>query len=399
MSASGSTGGGVRRTRRVVAALALALAALSGCAAEPPPGAAPEAPARELQRDLDALTATGLTGAQARVVGADATSEVAASGVADLETRAPVPTDGHFRMGSTTKTLTATVALQLVGEGALGLDDTVEQWLPAVVRGNGHDGRRITLRHLLQHTSGISDVDYPMPQTVEEHFEKRFAPTPPEQIVAAALRHEPLFPPGTGWSYANTGYVLVGMLVERVTGRPWHQEVQDRIIAPLGLDATMWPGGAAGLPTPHARAYKRFGTGEPLVDVTELVNVDASGGLVTTTADLNRFLRALVTGRLLGPDELRAMQQTVPTDESVQAAFPGARYGLGIMSIPLPCGGQYWSNSGSDPGWGNDNGVTPDGRRSVVTSWSTEDVTDPVGAGAQAEAFVALTARALCRPD
>lgn len=386
-----------RGSGRGAAALALVLAmgGLVGCAPAPVPVSEP---VPELQRDVDALVATGLTGAQARVVHADGTSEVATSGIADVVTRAPVPADGRFRMGSTTKTFTATVALQLVGEGELSLDDTVEQRLPGVVGGNGHDARRITLRHLLQHTSGISDADYPMPQTVEEHFAERFAPTPPQRIVAAAMRHEPLFPPGTGWSYSNTGYVLVGMIIERVTGKPWHQEVRDRILTPLALDDTLWPGASPRLPEPHARAYKRFAAGEPLVDVTELVNVDASGGLVTTTADLNRFLRALVTGQLLRPAELQEMQRTTPTDDSVQAAFPGARYGLGIMNIPLPCGGSYWSNSGSDPGWGNDNGVTADGRRSVVTSWSTEDVTDPAGAKAQAEAFVALTTRALCRP-
>jgi D-alanyl-D-alanine carboxypeptidase len=90
------------------------------------------------------------------------------------------------------------------------------------------------------------------------------------------------------------------------------------------------------------------------------------------------------------------MKRTVPTDESVQFAFPGASYGLGIMNIPLTCGGSYWSNSGSDPGWGNDNGVTENGQRSVVSSWSTEDVTDPQLATAQARAFVNVTNNALC---
>ncbi len=209
------------------------------------------------------------------------------------------------------------------------------------------------------------------------------------------MRHEPPSP-GTGWSYSNTGYVLVGMIIERVTGKPWHDEITDRIITPLGLNGTVWPGDSPQLPVPHARAYKRFTDGGPLVDVTDLVNVDASGGLITTTADLNHFLRALVAGQLLRPAELQEMQTTVPVDESVQAIFPGARNGLGIMNIPLPCGGTYWSNSGSDPGWGNDNGVTEDARRSVATSWSTEDVTEPAKAEAQARAFVTLTTDALC---
>jgi D-alanyl-D-alanine carboxypeptidase len=380
--------------------LAACLAALllvgTACAGGPgPPGPTGVEPSR-LQADLDALVAHGITGAQARAIAPDGRPEIATSGTADLESRQPVSPDGHFRMGSTTKTFTATVVLQLVGEGKLALEDSVERWLPGVVRGSGNDGRRISIRNLLQHTSGISDAGYPMPQSAEEHYRARFSPVPPEEIVQRAVRQPPLFPPGAGWSYANTGYVILGMVIERATGRPWYEEVTTRIIEPLGLVGTRWPGDDPELPEPHSRAYKRFAVDEPLVDVTDLVNVDASGGLVTTTEDLNRFLRALLGGHLLRPSELDQMKRTVPTDESVQFAFPGAGYGLGIMNIPLTCGGSYWSNSGSDPGWGNDNGVTDDGRRSVVSSWSTEDVTDPERAKAQARAFVGLTDNALC---
>ncbi|WP_242903378.1 serine hydrolase domain-containing protein [Actinomadura terrae] len=349
-----------------------------------------------LQRDLDALVALGDTGAQTRTVAPDGTQRTARSGVSDISRPRPVSTRGHFRMGSTTKTFTATVVLQLVAEGTLSLEDTAEKWLPGVVQGSDNDGRTITIRHLLQHTSGIDDVDYPQPQTAEEFERTRFRPTPPERIVANAMRHRRLFEPGKGWSYANTGYVILGMIIEKATGDPWYREVENRVFKPLDLRESSWPGRSPELPRPHATAYKRFEPGGPLVDVTRTVNVDASGGLVTTTADLNTFFRALIGGRLLPKAQLKEMQHTVNTDESVQRVFPGATYGLGIMNIPLKCGGSYWSNSGSDPGWGNDNGVTEDGRRSVVTSWSTEDVTDPDNAIRQTRAFVALTNHALC---
>ncbi|MEO3753670.1 serine hydrolase domain-containing protein [Streptomyces sp. B6B3] len=351
---------------------------------------------QRLQDGLDALTALGITGAQARLIDEDGGHAVATSGVADLDTGGPVSPEGHFRMGSTTKTFTATVVLQLVGEGRLSLDDTVDRWLPGVVQGNGNDGSRITLRHLLQHTSGIDDSSYPYPRAAQEYYDTRFNPTPPEQIVADAMTHQPLFEPGEGWSYANTGYVILGMVIEAATGDPWYEEVEARVIEPLGLTGTGWPGRSPDLPDPHATAYMRFAADEPLIDVTRLINVDASGGLITTTDDLNRFFRALLGGDLLPPQQLRQMKDTVDTDESVQSIWPGATYGLGIMNIPLECGGSYWGNSGSDPGWGNDNGVTENGRRSVVASWSTEDVTDPDQARQQAEAFVALTNDALC---
>ncbi len=351
---------------------------------------------QRLQEGLDSLTALGITGAQARLVDEGGGHTSATSGVADINTGGPVSPDGHFRMGSTTKTFTATVVLQLVGEGRLSLDDTVERWLPGVVQGNGNDGSQITLRHLLRHTSGIDDSSYPMPTTAQEYYDIRFDPTPPKRIVADAMHHRPLFEPGEGWSYANTGYVILGMVIEKATGNPWYEEVDTRVIEPLGLTDTTWPGRSPDLPDPHARAYMRFAAGEPLVDVTRLINVDASGGLVTTTDDLNRFLRAMLGGDLLLPEQLRQMKDTVETDESVQRVWPGATYGLGIMNIPLECGGSYWGNSGSDPGWGNDKGVTDDGERSVVSSWSTEDVTDPDQALRQARTFVALTDDALC---
>ncbi|WP_460699086.1 serine hydrolase domain-containing protein [Nocardia thraciensis] len=385
-----------RSWRLLAVVLVSALAVTTAACASPDNEAARSAQPDWLTRDLDALVALGITGAQTRVIDQNGAQLTATSGVADIDTKRPVSPDGHFRMGSTTKTFTATVVLQLVGEGLLSLEDSVEKWLPGVVRGNGNDGAQITIRELLQHTSGISDESYPMPRSGPEYLQMRFHPTPSEQIVADAMRHRPLFEPGNGWSYANTGYVLLGMVIQKVTGRPWHKEVAARIIEPLRLTHTLWPGYSPDLPEPHARAYLRSAPGEPFVDVTQLINVDASGGLITTTEDLNRFLQALLGGQLLQPTELTQMKQTVPTDESVQRAFPGARYGLGIMNVPLSCGGSYWTNSGSDPGWGNDNGVTADGRRSVVTSWSTEDITDPERSIKQARTFVKLTQDALC---
>jgi D-alanyl-D-alanine carboxypeptidase len=348
----------------------------------------------ELQRDADAIRDVGVTGVQARVISEDGEHLVATSGVADTTSNEPVDPEGRFRIGSDTKPFVATVVLQLVGEGALALDDTVEQHLPGVVTGNGNDGSAITVRHLLQHTSGIHD-DYPGFDTPEEYQQRRFSPLSMEQLVARAMGHQPDFAPGTGWAYSNTGYMLLAMIVERVTGRPWHEEVAARIVRPLGLEHTFLPGDP-GLPEPHARGYQRFVPGGSLVDVTELIDPNPSGGLISTTADLNRFYRALLDGTLLGPAELAQAQQTVPVNEQVQQLWPGGRYGLGLRERPLSCGGVYWGHGGGGAGYVTEGGVTPDGRRSVEVSMSST-LTDSLDSYLrQQQAADLLVDRVLC---
>lgn len=367
-------------------AAALLVAALAGCGT---------AEAGALQQDADAIRDLGVTGVQARVITENGEDLVVTSGVADTVARDPVDPDGYFRIGSDTKPFVATVILQLVGEGRLALDDTVEEHLPAVVAGNGNDGRLVTVRHLLQHTSGIHD-DYPGFDTPEQYLEKRFQPYPAEELVARAMRHRPDFAPGTGWRYSNTGYLLAAMIVERVTGRPWYEEVEDRIVRRIGLAHTVWPGDAAGLPAPHARGYQRFVAGGEPVDVTELTDANASGGLISTTADLNRFFRALLDGTLLAPAELAEMQRTVPVDEQVEQMWPGGRYGLGLRVRPLPCGGVYWGHGGGGSGYMTEDGVTADGRRSVVVSMSSTLSDSFESLVRQQQAADVLVERALC---
>lgn len=236
-------------------------------------------------------------------------------------------------MASTSKTLVATVVLQLEAEGRLSLDDTVDHWLPGVVRGNGNDGTRITIRQLLQHTSGIHD-DLPGYTTPEEYYEQRYDVYSPEQLIARAMTHAPDFPPGEGWSYSNTGYVLLDTIIQKATGQPAHQEIDDRILRPLGLNQTRWGGSSSTLPRPHAKAYQLFGP-DSLVDVTEQIPVDHENlSYVTTTRDENTFLRALLAGHLLPPRQLAEMKRTVPVSAEVQLLWPGGRYGLGLAERP-----------------------------------------------------------------
>ncbi|WP_433492925.1 serine hydrolase domain-containing protein [Nocardia grenadensis] len=348
----------------------------------------------QLLRDAEAIHALGVSGVQARMIGPDGRQAVATSGTTDLTTGRPVSPDGYFRMASTSKTLVATVILQLAAEATLSLNDTVDHWLPQVVQGHGHDGNRITIRHLLQHTSGIRD-DLPGYTTPDEYYQQRHEVHSPERLVARAMAHAPVFPPGEGWEYSNTGYILLDMIIQQATGRPAHQEIEDRIVVPLGLDRTLWMGASPTLPSPHARAYQYFGPGS-VVDVTDQIPVDQNLSWVTTTRDENEFFRALLGGRLLPPQQLAEMKQTVPVSREVQHMWPGGRYGLGLVQRPLSCGGTYWSHEGGDGGYITLNGVTDDGRRSAVVAMSEARGDTPEHILDQENAASALIDHALC---
>lgn len=392
-----------RRSRSVRRNLTLAaLAALTLSTSAPGAMAAREHDDRlplQLQRDADALIAVGATGVQARVVTSDGRNLTATSGVADLTSRQPVPRNGYFRIASVTKTFVATVTLQLTGENRLSLDDPVERWLPGVVTGNDNDGRAITVRQLLRHTGGVHD-DYPDYTSAEDFRRHRYDTYTPERIVARAMSHNRDFEPDTGWNYSNTGYVLLGMIIERVTGNPWHEEVRNRIVRPLGLDHTYRPGTSPVLPRPHAETYQRFRDDEPLVDVTEQVGpgINGEAGLVSTTADLDRFFGALLGGRLLPPEQLAEMTDTVEVSDEFERFMPGARAGLGLFSRRLSCGGVYWGHEGGDAGWISTVGVTADGRRSVAVSLSGVQAATEQDVMRVAEAENQLVDDALCAP-
>lgn len=376
--------------RYTVVTAALVLVVLTGCSA----GSGEDA----LQRDVDAIVAVGVTGVQARVVD-DKGDRVAVAGKSDIAAAEPVSPNGFFRIGSVTKSLVATTVLMLLGEGRLTLDDTVQHWLPDTVRGNGNDGNLVTVRHLLQHTSGIRD-SLPETDTAEAYYRLRYQPRTPEQTVAAAMQHEPDFAPGTSWSYSNVGYVLLGLIIEQVSKRPWHEEVRARILEPLGLRDTRWPGDSPTLPEPHARAYQQYELNGPLTDVTEVMDADASGGYLSTTADIGTFYRNLLGGKLLRPEELALMRTTTPVDDVIGQIWPGSRDGLGLFSVPRSCGGVYWMHNGGQFGYITETGVTEDGRRSVVVSMSTAlqagaDFTHSKGFE-QERAVTALVDHALC---
>ncbi|WP_328622471.1 serine hydrolase domain-containing protein [Streptomyces sp. NBC_00354] len=275
------------------------------------------------------------------------------AGVADTSTGRQRRPQDRFRIGSTTKTFTATVMLQLAAERRLRLDDSVEKWLPGTVRGPGYEPEKITIRQLLNHTSGIFDYvndDVMRARGAGTPFlEHRFDRYSPEEIVHIGVSHPPTFAPGTGWGYSNTPYFLAGMIIERVTGRPLADAIAQRIARPLGLTGTYLPSGDDPLIRgPHGRHYSTLMTTTPdagIYDVTEL-NPSwgwAAGGVISTVGDLDRFFGALLGGRLLPP----AQQQEMFTMVATEKWIPDTTYGLGVASLKLPCGATVWGMGGA----------------------------------------------------
>lgn len=182
--------------------------------------------------------------------------KVLTCGVADIRSQGPIRAGSAFRIGSRTKVFVATVVLQLVGENRVALDTPVERSLPGVVRGPGGDGRVITVRQLLRHTTGLPDcLAYLSPGEI---LKDPLAHRDTHDLVDLALAHPPTFhEPGHGWKYSNTNYLLAGMLSERVTGHPYGEEIRGRIITPLGLHATSVPGDSPVIPGVRPQGYAR----------------------------------------------------------------------------------------------------------------------------------------------
>ncbi|MFC8216920.1 serine hydrolase domain-containing protein [Streptomyces sp. NPDC057362] len=359
-------------TVRVRTTLVTACAVALSAALAAPAVAAPATDGHDAtRRALKAAVADGVPGVTATARDGHRTWS-RTEGVGDLRTGEPRSERDRYRVGSITKTFVATVVLQLEAEGRLSLDDTVDEWLPGVVEGNGNHGDRITLRQLLNHTSGIynytADEEFARTHFARDGFlEHRYDTVTPRQLVAIATAHEPDFAPGTDWRYSNTNYILAGMVIEEATGRPYAEEVRRRIIDPLKLRATSVPGTRVSLPRPSSRAYSKLAesaTG-PTYDVTRLnpSMAGSAGEMISDSADLNRFYTALLRGRLLPAKQLAEMTTTVP-------AMPGASYGLGLIKRELDCGVTVWGHGGGIHGSSSEAVTTRDGRHALAFNFN-----------------------------
>jgi D-alanyl-D-alanine carboxypeptidase len=370
--------------RRLISGIAASAVLLSVLAAGPAhANAAPKVSAGRgaFRAALERIVGDGVPG----VIGLQRRGDrvtVVTAGLADIATAQPMTADDRFRVGSITKTFVATLVLKLVAQGRLRLTDSVARWLPGLVP----DGGAITLRELLQHTSGIYDYasDPGFLPAVEADPARVW---PPRELVRIAVAHPPLFPPGTSYGYSNTDYILLGLVAEAATGQPLGRELREQIFTPLGLRGTSFPDAAATLPSPHADGYLIGQPGGPLD--TTLVSASiawAAGAIVSTANDLARFYSLLLAGRLLPAPLLRDMLQTVPTG----SGGPGLGYGLGIFFQRLPCG-TVWGHDGNFPGYSSDAFATRDDKRQVIvfinadsstlSAQQSTDVSSAVSAG------------------
>ncbi|PGB12445.1 serine hydrolase domain-containing protein [Bacillus toyonensis] len=294
-----------------------------------------------------------------------------AAGVANQSSKKPMKTDFRFRIGSVTKTFTATVILQLAGENRLNLDDSIEKWLPGVIQGNGYDDKQITIRQLLNHTSGIANYTRSKDFNIMDTKKSYTA----EELVKMGISMPPDFAPGKSWSYSNTGYVLLGILIETVTGNSYAEEIENRIIEPLELSNTFLPGNSSVIPgTKHARGYIQLdGASEPK-DVTDYNPSmgSSAGDMISTADDLNKFFSYLLGGKLLKEQQLKQMLTTVPTGEAALG-----RYGLGIYETKLPNGVSIWGHGGSIPGFVTFAGGTLGGKHTLAVNLNSLNAESP----------------------
>jgi D-alanyl-D-alanine carboxypeptidase len=342
----------------------------------------------DLQSALDGVHQAGIPGVFAEVRTGDQVWRGAA-GVADLDTGQPVRPDLRHRIGSVTKTFTAAAVLRLAEQGRIGLDDPISRHLSLVP---GERGDRITVRMLLNMTSGLADyrfLAFPSllegsPKSLDDNQFRHFYP---RELIKLGV-DAPAVEPGV---YSNTGYLLLGRLIEKVTGTTAERYITRNVIERAGLRNTMFPTGTR-IEGPHSLMYEAlFGLLDPPRDysVYDMSWVGVSASLISTADDVNRFYRALLGGRIISRNSLAQMQQTGPV-----IAFDGStiQYGLGLHRLETPCG-TFWGHDGSAWGAGTWSFTSADGERQVTFAVNLQRWTDPAIDGA----LQAFQQKALCQ--
>ncbi|MEU6624986.1 serine hydrolase domain-containing protein [Streptomyces litmocidini] len=301
----------------------------------PPSGLGPELTARLDRAVEDVRKQAGIPGVAVGLWMPGRGSYVHATGVADKVTGEPMTTDGFVRIGSETKTFTVTALLKLVDDHRIRLDDPVSRYIHGVP--NGH---RITLRHLAEMRSGL------FPYTSDPDFIHDLLSDPqrsftPEEALAYGFRHKNTFAPGAKFEYSNSNLVLLGLVVEKVSGRSLTAFLRERVLRPARLRHTFFPDGPE-FPEPHPRGYTNQTLSGAVVDSTDW-NPSwawAAGAMISDMHDLRRWAKILATGELLSPGTQAQRLRTLPT------GHPGLGYGLGIFDA-----NGWIGHNGSIPGY------------------------------------------------
>ncbi|MFE0648630.1 serine hydrolase domain-containing protein [Streptomyces sp. NPDC059534] len=359
----------------LVAALAAGLAPAGNAFAVSPAPAAPvrtataAVPAPDMEgvvAALDSAMANGAPGAMARFTGPGGVQSRTV-GVRDRVSGASMDIHARFRIGSVSKTFSTVVLLQLAQEGKVELDTSVNHYLPGLLPDD-----RITVRHLLTHRSGLADYTNAMFADTVPGFEAvRNRVFGFQELVDLSLSEPRTTEPGVSYKYSNANFVVVGMLIEKVTGRPVADAYKQRIFKPLKLRNTSYVHPDTRIKGLHVRGYLHpDAAGDPLVDSTEQTVswAQSAGAVISDPADLNTFTSALMRGRLLSPEMLEAMTTVTPTD-TTNTRF----YGLGLRRYDLSCGTQVFGHTGTVQGFYTYTFSTRDGRRSLSAMANTSN--------------------------
>ncbi|MEV7520472.1 serine hydrolase domain-containing protein [Streptomyces sp. NPDC091371] len=381
----------------VTALTALCVGAGTVTAAPAPPGAA------ALRSALDDVHRAGMPGVFAEVRDAGRTWR-GASGVADVTTGRPVTPGMRHRVGSITKTFTAAAVMQQVEQGRIRLDAPIGDYLPQLVP--GERGRKITVRMLLNNSSGIPDyipyafpsLQTPSPESLEDNRFRRFRPA---ELIELGLGAPPAGEPGgpTG-VYSNTNWLILGQLLEQVTGTPAEEYITRNVIERAGLRHTGFPSGPR-IEGPHSRMYEAlFGLLDPPRDfsVYDMSWTGTGAALVSTMDDLNRFYGKLLDGRIVSRSSLAEMQRTIPV-----IALDGTtiQYGLGLHKVDVPGCGTFWGHDGTVWGAGTISLTRDDGKRQMSVAvnlqrWHAPDSSGQPQHHPLDDALKALQREAMC---
>lgn len=293
----------------------------------------------QLRRALAEMAKGAVPGAFVFVDQPDGSAEFLPAGVADIATGERMSPDSHYRIGSTTKSFTAVVVLQLVAEGRLRLDAPVRDWVPEFPLPHAD---ALTVEHLLRMRSGLPDFeDHP---SLLGSLDAHRVPYGLQQVLAMGLTGTATFRPGERFEYCNTNFCVLERVVERVTGSTLGQELSERVFQPLGMHRTSYPSeDDLSLPEPFIRGYER--TADGWEECSEVFFGRGDGAMISTALDVSRFFRGLLTGNLLPPPLRERMMTVVPDDPP-----PRFAYGLGLIADALPAE-TLWGHSGGGFGY------------------------------------------------
>ncbi|MGW8815220.1 serine hydrolase domain-containing protein [Gordonia terrae] len=327
------------------------------------PTSVPADAAAAFQKAIDDTRAAGdFPGVIARVI-SPAGTWTGTSGVRAAGGDEPIESGDHTRIGSLTKTMTATLLLQLVQEGRVSLDDPIDKYVAGAPNGSA------TLRQVADMTSGIPSY------TASEAFDRKFFADPetvwtPAELIDTAKALPPSFPPGQGWEYSNTNYVLLGQVIEKVLAKPIGEVFTDRIFTPLGMDESSWPGGSVEIPDPHLDGLTDQGQPDGQTVNSTRWNpsfASTAGAVISTIDDLQTWGEALFTGRgVLDPATQQLRRDSILTSPPPNTATSG--YGIGIGNRD-----GWWGHDGNFPGYNTSLFHEYDSDTTIIIVINTDD--------------------------